>query len=181
MKYFFILLLITSCASRPAKDPQGKKTVSMESKQLANEQETTFVSEFTFPKKGTKVSSFAKNDMKAKLTEAKKKGPIKTAKIISWADLEYPSVHTKELSGDQKKLATNRNENIEKYLKSLDNSLEVETISMAERPGTFKRLISSDDAEIKKSLEKSGLPNTDTTVKVPGKASKAVVMFILDR
>ena len=190
MKYLLTLLVLVSCASRPPKDPganskQGQsvqtKTVSMESKLLASEEQTTLVTEITFPKKGVNVTKFYKNEIKKLYTKAQKKGAIDKVKVITWADLEYPSVHKKELSSDQKKLATNRNNNIEKYLDTLNPKMDVEKISMAERPGTLAKITSRDEVEVKKSLETAGLPNSDTTVKVPAKASKSIIMFVMKK
>lgn len=109
MKLFFCATLtaifLSACSSKPAKDAganssvsktgkaQESKAVSMESKQLANEEETNLATEITFSR---------------------------------------------------------------------------------------GKAFISDEAEIKKSLEIAGIPNTDTTVKVPGKASKSVVIFIME-
>lgn len=185
MKYLLLCLLITACASKPSKDPgassANSKRVSMESKQLASEEESTFVTEIGFPKKGVDISSSAKQELKKLYQEAKTKGEIDKVKVISWADMEYPSVHEKKLSEDQMRLARSRNETIERYLESINEDLNVEKISMAERPGKLEELTGTDGAEEKRSLETSGLPNTDTTVKVPGKASKSIVIFTLKR
>jgi hypothetical protein len=42
----------------------------------------------------------------------------------------------------------------------------------------LKDLFNTSDAQIKKSLETAGIPTTDTTVKVPSKASKSIVMVL---
>lgn len=179
MKWVVLFFLFCACASKPPKDPGTR--VSMESKQLASEEESTFVTEIGFPQEGTNISSSAKQEIRNLYQKAREKGEIDKVKVISWADLEYPSVHEKKLSEDQMKLANSRNETIENYLETFGEDLEVEKISMAERPGKVDELMSSDEVEVKKSLETSGLPNTDTTVKVPGKASQSIVIFILKR
>lgn len=190
-KILILTLVLSSCASKPPKDPgpnttavkkaQESKTVSMESKQLASEQESNFVTEITFPKEKAAVTKEAKADIKELYQKAHKKGKVHLIQVITWADQEYPSVHEKKLSEKQIHLVDKRNESLKKFLISLtEDNVDVVTHSMAERPGTLKKIFSSEDARIKKSLETAGIPNTDTTVKVPGKASKSVVIFIME-
>lgn len=186
------LMTFASCASKPAKDPganashtaSGKaiesKSVSMEGKLLANEQESNLMTELTFSKGSRNLSSAAKMELKELVNKARAKGKVDEVKVITWADQEYPSVHKKNLSEDQVKLVENRNKSIEEYLSGLDFNLNLELISMASRPNAFRDMFSTDDAKIKKSLETAGIPNTDTTVKVPGKASKSIVIFIME-
>lgn len=190
MKLLLILLLAAACASKDAKDPgssagvskkpQESKTVSMEAKQLASEEETNLVTEISFAKEKSAISSAARNDLRALYNKARAKGEIDEVKVITWADQEYPSVHEKRLSEEQINLVKRRNNAISKYFNDLNTDIEVETYSMAERPSAINRMFSSEDADLKKSLETAGIPNTDTTVKVPGKASKSVVIFIME-
>jgi hypothetical protein len=188
MRMLLIALLVISCASKPAKDSgsnskkgsKESKAVSIESKQLASEEESNLVTEITFAKEKANVGSAARKELRDLYRKASKKGDIGEVKVITWADQEYPSANTEELSQKQRDLVKKRNEAIEKYLGLLDKDLDVEKISMAERPSALKKVFSSDDAKIKKSLETAGIPNTDTTVKVPGKASKSIVIFLME-
>ncbi len=196
MKLFFSLaittIILSACTSKPAKDPgsnsttaAGKpkesKTVSMESKQLASEEETNLVTEITFAKGKAYISDEARKDLQALQRKAASRGKIEEIKVITWGDQEYPSVHEKKLSESQQKIVKMRNDALEKYLSGLSqDDAKIETFSMAERPDALNKLFSSDEAQIKKSLETAGIPNTDTTVKVPGKASKSVVIFIME-
>jgi hypothetical protein len=190
MKILLLALLVASCASKPAKDQgsntttvkkaQETKAVSMESKQLASEEESNLVTEITFPKEKATISKQAQEEIRKLYKKASAKGKIEEIKVITWGDQEYPSVYEKKLSEKQINLVDKRNDAVEKYIGTLNENTEVETYSMAERPGTLNKLFSSEDAKIKKSLETAGIPNTDTSVKVPGKASKSVVIFIMD-
>lgn len=190
-KILILSFIIAACSSKPAKDPETNSTsvkkaqesnaVSMESKQLASEQESKFVTEINFDKTKSNISKQAKDDLKSLYQKASSKGKIHEVQVITWADQEYPSVHEKKLSKKQIKLVDKRNETLKKYLIGLTkDNVDVSTHSMAERPGTLKKLFDSEDARIKKSLETAGIPNTDTSVKVPGKASKSVVIFIME-
>lgn len=190
-KLLVLALIISACSSKPPKDPgansasgitkaQESKTVSMESKQLASEEETNLVTEVSFTKEKATLSKAAQEDIRALWQKASKKGKIDEVKVITWGDQEYPSVHEENLSEKQIDLVKKRNDSLEKYISKLTKDADVETFSMAERPGALQRLFSSEDAKIKKSLETAGIPNTDTSVKVPGKASKSVVIFIME-
>ncbi len=190
MKILLLAFFVAACSSKPAKDPgpnttgvkkaQESQAVSMESKQLASEEETNLVTEITFSKEKATISKQAQEEIKALYQKAKARGKIDEVKVITWGDQEYPSVHEKKLSQKQLNLVNKRNDALESYIDQLTKGADVETFSMAERPGALNRLFSSEDAQIKKSLETAGIPNTDTTVKVPGKASKSVVIFIMD-
>lgn len=195
MKLFFSLitttLILSACSSKPAKDAgsnstttakkaQESQVVSMESKQLASEQESNLVAEITFSKEKAFISDQARNELKALQRKAASRGKVGEIKVITWGDQEYPSVHEKELSETQQRLVKMRNDALEKYLDEISKDAKIETFSMAERPDALNKLFSSDEAQIKKSLETAGIPNTDTTVKVPGKASKSVVIFIME-
>lgn len=183
-----ISILLVSCGSKSPqkvtskdkKTEQPQETVSMESKLLANEQESNFVTEIEFNRQKANISGKDRDQLKELHNKALKKGNIEEIKVISWGDQEYPSVHEKRLSEEQEKLVDKRNTTLKNYLKTIENEAEVETISMASRPSTLDKWLSSDDARIKKSLETAGIPNTDTTVKVPGKASKSIVIFIME-
>ncbi len=181
-------ILLMSCSSKePAEKTsneetsvQTQETISMESKLLANEQESNLVTEIKFDHQKANISGKAREQLKELHRKASKKGKIEEIKVISWGDQEYPSVHEKKLSEVQVKLVEERNATLENYLKTIEKDADIETISMASRPSTLDKWFSSDDARIKKSLETAGIPNTDTTVKVPGKASKSIVIFIME-
>jgi hypothetical protein len=99
-------------------------------------------------------------------------------KIVSWADEEYPSVHTKKLADAQIDLAKKRGEQISSFLKN-KNATEVALINMAERPNMAQELLQTEDSHIKEALEIRGIPNTDTSVKVPSKIAHAMVIFYM--
>lgn len=183
-----ISILLMSCSSKIPQKPASKdkitarpqETVSVESKLLANELESSWVTEIKFDRQTANISGKDRDHLKELHNKALKKGQIEEIKVISWGDQEYPSVHEKKLSEEQEKLVEKRNATLKNYLKTIEDKAEVETISMASRPSTLNKWFSSDDARIKKSLETAGIPNTDTTVKVPGKASKSIVIFIME-
>lgn len=175
----FATVMFVTCTSKPPKKATTE-TVSLESKQLANEEESNYVTELTFSRTSTKLSGSSRAKIASLLNNARTHGKVVEAKVVTWADREYPSVHTQELSNKEKLLVDNRNKNIEKYIHDLKSDLSVETFSMAQRPSTLSRLFSTENARIKKSLETAGVPNTDTSVKEPGKASKSIIIFITE-
>lgn len=195
--YVLILTLTIACSSKPAKnktDPATAQsttkvappipTPSIEAKQLANEQQTTFVTEFNFKKGSEELTSESKQKLKELSQKAFNKGKVEMIKVISWADQEYPTVAQKKLSEDQQEIANKRNTNIKDYLENLSAKFnqepEVQLISMARRPTAFNKLISSEDARIKTSLESSGIPTTASKNKVNPKSSRAIVLIKLE-
>lgn len=187
MKLFLSILLLSSCALKDPKEPKiaensGKETeaVSLESKQLASEKQTPFVTEIQFQEAKSNVSDKARAELKKLYKEASRKGKISEVQIITWGDREYPSEKDKELSEQQKKLVDLRNKSLTQSLNKMSKDLDVNTFSMAERPGKMDEMFNSESASIKESLETAGIPTTDKSAKVPGKASKSVVIFIME-
>jgi hypothetical protein len=158
----------------------ARKPTSIEAKQVAAEEEAPYVTEFAFKKNDASLTPAARAKLAKLYKNAKAKGEIEDVRVITWADEEFPSVHTKTLPKAQQDLVDRRNAEIENYLESLDKDTDVKTYSMAKRPGLLADLLSTTDARIKKSLEVAGIPNTHTSVKRPSKASKSIVMFLLE-
>ncbi len=182
MKNFIVvglMLFLGACSSSIVKE-ETKEGASMEAKQVAVEEEATYVTEFVFPKGGNKIPAEAQAEIRKNMQRALKRGNVKDVKVITWADAEYPSVHTKKLTASEVNLVTERNKVVESFVKNLGSDVKVVTYSMAERPGAIKELFNTSDAQIKKSLETAGVPTTDTAVKVPSKASKSIVLITME-
>jgi hypothetical protein len=178
-----LFTLLMGCSSKPiepSKSPPSPSVgASIEAKQVAAEQEATFVTEISFKKGNSRLSDSMKMKLQALIGDAARVGNIKAVHTISWADEEYPSSNAKKLSQKGQDLAKSRNEELEKFFETMPVKMKVIAHSMAERPGIFKDLWGDDEVRIKKSLEAAGIPTTDTAVKVPSKASKAIVFVIL--
>lgn len=182
MKYALVALVLLTACSHAEPKRTAKKAVpgtSIEAKQLAAEEEASYLAELTFQKDQRDLTAAEQKRLQEIIRQAKAAGTIEEVQVISWADAEYPSVHTKRLSETQRDLAEARNEKIREYLRAWDETLDVKTFNMAERPGVTARLLGAADARIKNTLEVAGIPNSDTTVKVPAKASKAMVLVRL--
>lgn len=170
-----VMATIVGCS---AAQKNTAETTSIEAKQVASEQEAADVTEFSFNKGSATLSESAKEDVRRLINQAKAKGDIKEIKVITWGDSEYPSSNTKKLSRAEIDLVKKRNKAIKDFAKSVNEDIDVDTHSMAERPGVLKELFNTSDAQVKKSLETAGIPTTDTSVKVPSKASKSIIMVI---
>jgi len=189
--FIFLVLtffLIVTCSTMKKEEPKeveaaskpvANAQLSIESKQLASQQESTFVTEVKFIEGQKMVPKTARNQLSELYQKAKNKGEVEGVKLITWGDREYPSVHKTELSKTQRKLVEDRNDNLETYLEKFDKRLDVDKFSMAERPDLMARLFSTEDAELKKSLEKAGIPDTDSAIKASGKSSTSIVIFTL--
>jgi outer membrane protein OmpA-like peptidoglycan-associated protein len=194
-KLFFSLILVlglSACASHKTKKgtevttstqtaKEAPPAPSMEAKQLASEQETSYVAEFSFRKGSEELSPTSKKQLEEVSKKALTRGKIEMIKVITWADQEYPSAIKNKLSEKQQVLAKKRNETIKNYLKKIhpNTAGEIELISMAQRPSFMKNLLSSDDARIKRSLESAGIPDSESTTKKGGKASKSIVLILV--
>jgi outer membrane protein OmpA-like peptidoglycan-associated protein len=199
-----VVLILTSCSSKPPKgnekagaNPTSAKaappllTPSMEAKQLANEEQTSLVTEFAFQKGSNELTPTSKEKLKDLTKKAMKQGKIDSIKVISWSDKEYPAKAKGSLSDTDKNLAKNRNEEIKNYLKNLfknnkrDEDARIDQISMAEKPGWFDNLTKTDNARIKKSLETAGIPSAKSKAKVKAdadaKSGKSIVLILMDK
>lgn len=192
-RFFFLVLvffLIVTCSTiknneKMGKEVEPKKTtttqsISIESKQLASEQETNFVAEVTFPEGKKNVDKEARANIKRLFLKAKEKGDIEEVKIVTWGDKEYPGEEQGHLSREQMKLVEDRNDNLESYLEKLDFDMKVDKFSMADRPEYLERLFSNDDARIKKSLEEAGIATDGERTDAPEKNGTSIVMFIVN-
>lgn len=188
---FFVLtptLLFTSCALFGGGEPEPPQRVekvqpkgpSIEAKQVAAQNETSYVTELTFDKGKSTLTKKSQTELQKLIRKAKTQGEIDEIKVITWGDEEYPSVHTKELSDAQIELAKKRNQSIEKFLKQTAQGIEIDHLNMAERPSALQEFIGSEDYRLKRALETAGVPTTDTAVKSPSKASKAIVMALAE-
>lgn len=178
---------LMSCSSHPkqaevmapATQKSNAGAVGIEAHQVATEQNAQFVTELSFKKKQQTLSKANKKKLNKILDEAAQRGELEEIKVISWADSEYPSVHTKKLSKEEQKIAVERNDVIKSYIYDRKGKIEIATYSMAERANALKEFVGSSEARVKKSLEMAGIPTTDTTIKYPSKASKSIVMIIM--
>ncbi|MGZ3771338.1 MAG: hypothetical protein ACXVCP_08290 [Bdellovibrio sp.] len=184
---FFTALLtamtLMSCASKKEKEMPTVKVEQPPSKaarQVAKEEDASQVTEFSFKKGSAELTDTAKLHLRKAIDQAKQKGDIKDMRVITWGDAEYPSKEEKTLSKEERDLVKKRNKAIRDYVKVYDEKVDVETYSMAERPGILKELLNTKDVKIKKSLETAGIQTSGTTVKAPAKASKSVVMVITE-
>lgn len=191
----FIFLFASGCSSKPAKttneQPSADITVSAEApplptpsmltRQLANEQEAAFFTEFEFKKGSENLSEASKQKLQKLSKDALAKGKIEMIKVITWADQEYPATKRKKLSDDQVALAHNRNSEIRNYLKTVaPNEIidrKIKLISMAVRPDYLAKLTASDEVRIKKSLESAGIATSEAPRKKDAKSRRAIVLI----
>lgn len=193
MKYFmshfikmFILpaAVMSACAhdekqdlKEPTKAAIEKGAPSIEAKQVAAEEQAAFVAEIKFAKNKHNLSSSAKAAIQKLVAQSKKSGDLSEIQIAVWADQEYPSVHTKTLSSEQVELAKQRGQEISNLIATTEKTVEPKVHNMAERPSLWGDLVKNAGARLKKAFEVAGVPNSDTSVKSPSKASHAVILL----
>jgi outer membrane protein OmpA-like peptidoglycan-associated protein len=182
-------LLIAACSSEPktitTKEEDGGRAVqtnpqaSMMAKQVAAEQDAPYVAEISFPKGSTTLTADAKRKLQQLFKSVSSPDQVKSVKVVTWADQDYPSEQAKKLADNQVQIAKKRNEEIQKYLQTNYQDLKMDLHSMAERPAPLKGMLGTSDARIKRSMEEAGIPTTDSVKNMPSKASKSIVMLTL--
>ncbi|MGE3974730.1 MAG: hypothetical protein AB7F59_09410 [Bdellovibrionales bacterium] len=169
------------CSSTQRADTKLAETMAPEVKSAANVTDATFVTEVSFQKGSSQLTPAAKSRISELIRDARGSGEIEDIKVISWADQEYPSEEAKKLSSEQRNLADARNREIRRQIAAVDGAIDVDAYNMAERPNALSRLVGTENAKLKKSLEVAGLPTTASKNKVvSGKASKAMLLVIMD-
>jgi hypothetical protein len=191
-RLFFVLIIVlplliftmSACSTGPetkasALPIKENKAKTMESKYVANEIGAQEVAEIKFQRGSHSIPRNELIKIQKAVSDARKIGPVEEIRIVSWADNEYPSTYTKKLPEDQQELAELRANEIKTML-GADDAIEVKTYNMAKRPGAVQTLLSTSDYQMKSALEKAGVPNTHTGVKLPSFAGKALVMVLAD-
>lgn len=194
MKYILIPTLVlgfaTACSTKKPDDP-GKasppktpkivggteKGISFDAKQLANEMESNHVSEIRFAKGAAALTADSKKAIINVIAQARKENSFKKAILITWADREMPTEKKEELSDDQIELAKRRNDTLTSFIQGIDRNVNIDRISMAERPGGLKKMIPNEATRIQESLEEAGVPETDDKKNGLGKASRSIIIF----
>jgi hypothetical protein len=182
------LSAIVSCSNKPKEveniapgAPPANTSASIEAKQLAAEEEAHAVAEIIFKKGSSNLNADAqkklKDIIKSSTTGSRKVDEIK---LITWSDEEYPDEEKGELSQGQQILVRQRNARLKNFIKKLNQDLEVDAISMAERPKRIAELWGEGDARMKKSLESAGISSTENPSKGTTKASRSIVLILLE-
>lgn len=178
-----IVALLAACAGRQSTNQPKDAAAEPVIQQTASEQEAALVTEVRFTKGSAQLSREAKTRLEKLIVEAKHRGKIDDIKVISWSDLNYPSKAKGSLSKQQRDLASQRNEEVEKYVKNYSETyVDVDSYNMAERPNTFEEWFNTSDNKIKKSLETAGIATTaDGSLALPNKRSTAMVLVVLEK
>lgn len=179
---FFILV---SCSHSEKKSEVASSQItprpeaSVEAKQVAAQEQAPVVAEMSFEKGKANLLKTNQNLLIQTLQRAQKSGKIEAVEIVAWADMEYPSVHTKKLPTQQRTLAADRLKTLKDFILQNEPGTTIREYDMSQRPTPLGSVFATSDARVKRALEVSGIPNTDSSVKVPSKASKAMVLMII--
>jgi hypothetical protein len=194
MKYILLPVLLlglnTGCSTKAPKDPgkasppktpkivgSSEKGVSFDARQLANEMESNYVSEVRFEKGKAILSTTAKKSLAKVIAQARKENSLKKAILVTWADKEMPTEKKGELSEDQIELARKRNDALTGFIQNFDRKINIDRVSMAERPGGLKKIVPNETARIQESLEEAGIPEGGEKKNGLGKASRSIIIF----
>jgi hypothetical protein len=182
-----LLYALNACVSKtpppdsPASTAPAPTAVqsSVEAKEVAAQENAAFVVEVEFPRTHAALTKKATDQLDQFLAKVHKAGKIAEFKVVSWGDVEYPSPATKKLSKSEQRLADHRNKSVQVFLQAQAHDTKVSAYNMTTRPNVFQDWLNTADAEVKKAFEVAGIPNSDSSVKIPSKARRTVVMAVL--
>ncbi len=171
------VMLMVGCSQKEVRQTTETRKVE---RQVARATDAALVAEVSFEKGSSELTDESKQRLSQLLSQANNRGKIDEIKVVSWADLAYPSESRGKLSKDQRNLASNRSNEVQKYVKDqADGYVDVDTYNMAERPNTFEKWFNTSDNKVKKALEESGIPTTaDGSLSLPDKTSSAMVLVV---
>ena len=158
--------------NNPEVNSTKPKSPSITARTLVAELGSNFVREIHFKKSSTRLSKKDQKKLKELNREAtKEKKDIKSVKIISWGDKEYPE-KSKTESDKQEKLARERGQKVKKYLEKFGKGVTIDIINMAEKKSNLTPIIDSEEARIKESLTIQDFHKE--------KASLVIVIYLLE-
>lgn len=172
---------LLGCASQEARVTETAPGVEVETvaDRAAREAEAAYFVDVEFQKGSSLLTEQSRASIASLLNRARAEGELNDVKVLSWADDEYPSARRKKLSSAQRRLASLRNQSVERHVKSLPYDVRVETHNMAQRPSVVSRWFNTSDARFKRSLVAAGLPTTAESEPITGRASHAIVLVTL--
>lgn len=176
-------ITLAGCASST---PDRKLTpalpseASIEAKQVAAQEGSSRVSEIHFEKGQIESSVKEKEKIDRLVTAATKKGSIRKALLIVWADQEMPAAPGRDLARTEVDLAENRGKALTAYLHGKYPDMRTEIISMAKRSGKLSEFLRTKEARIQDSLAEADVPTAEKRDRTSlSKASRAIVILEL--
>lgn len=175
-------IMVIACAEKP-KSADSNAAIDSAARVAAQADANRFVL-VKFNKGQAGLSEENKSALRALAAETPQRA-VDEVKVLAWSDREYPASGSKATTADVK-LATNRGDNITKYLKSdLGYKVDVDNHNMAKRPAAISEILGTDDYEIKNKMEVTGEMPATRSANAPSvlgdKASTALVMVKFER
>lgn len=127
------------------------------------------------------LSNEEKKELRTFFTSLRESDKIKSVRVLSWGDREYPAKDEK-VSSKQISLAQDRAESIKKFLKQDLKIDSVDTHNMTERPSKISELLKTDDYEVKSSAEATGAApaqNKTGVFEEMARSTTALVLVVL--
>lgn len=177
---FTLTLAFAGCSSN---EKNSTKTISNEDREMTTQAVARtngdYFTVLEFEKGTQRLNEKSKRDLREFVASAQKDGrEIDDIRILAWADREYPGTGAR-LNDRDVKIAKDRTESIEKYLKDdLNTDGNYATYNMAKRPNKVSEFFRGDDFKTKRVFEKTGAApaGSELTAFMSSKASKAVIM-----
>ncbi|MFV8250141.1 OmpA family protein [Bdellovibrio bacteriovorus] len=128
------------------------------------------------------LSNEEKKELRTFFTSLRESEKIKSVRVLSWGDREYPA-KDKKVSSKQISLAQDRAEAIKKFLKQDLKIDSVDTHNMSERPSKLSELFKTDENEVKSSAEATGAApaqNKTGVFEEMARSTTALVLVVLE-
>ncbi len=174
-----VLTMLASCASGEHRAGTAQGNSNPVAQVVAQDSEAQDFVEIEFGLGSAALSDAAKVSLTKVVSQAKLAGKVDEVIVLSWSDLEYPSKNATTLPREQRNLAGERNRAIKSYLQSA-RDVDVDTYNMAEKPNTLSKWFDTSDNQLKRAFLKAGLPTTQDSPKLEGKASRSVILVKIE-
>ena len=138
------------------------------------------VAEISFKRNSAVLTNDARVSLDHVVSRAQDRGQVRDVKILAWADKDYPTKDAKRLPKRERDLAERRARAVKDYVATVFNLYKVDTYNMAKQPNTIARIFDTSDARVKQAIERAGIPHADSSAVASSKASRALVMVLIN-
>jgi hypothetical protein len=149
------LVFFAGCASSTPDrklTPGTPSKASIEAKQVAAQEHSSHVVELRFGKGATALKPEESKKITTLVEDSRKKGPVRHATLLAWADEEMPSQEGQDLSEAAIGLADRRGKTLEAFFRAHYPKVKTDFVNMAERSGKVAEFLKTEEARIQDSL-----------------------------
>jgi hypothetical protein len=141
----------------------------------------SYMAELRFEKGKASIDDSDSKALSDLISRSIRAGEIKTIKVLGFSDQAYASEGgPADFFKRQKKLADSRNDAVKKFLEINYPQLSIEIYNMVTHPSSVEELVQNSDANVRKTIEDSGMMvGNAMNACAPKAVSKALVLSIV--